>query len=201
MELGGTPPLNGKSVWKKEGFFLNGIGGYPPPLNGQNPLKRFWKVPLETLKFWWWRWLQGWRATCVLAIMMMVMMVKMMMVITSGLAGNVCTCRRPWLAPCSPPFPCRGAKEQWSQVFNFEHQVPWPLDAILHYQNQHKPTVQAPSNWRPLEKQVGGHNGRRTGEDNLQPAFKLILWPYHMINELDMINYVKLIQHYLKSGL
>ena len=104
---------------------------------------------------------------CVLAIMMMVMMVKMMMVITSGLAGNVCTCRRPWLAPCSPPFPCRGAKEQWSQVFNFEHQVPWPLDAILHYQNQHKPTVQAPSNWRPLEKQVGGHNGRRTGEDNL----------------------------------
>ena len=24
-------PLNGKSVWKKKVFFLNGIGGYPPP--------------------------------------------------------------------------------------------------------------------------------------------------------------------------
>ena len=95
---------------------------------------------LETLKFWWWWWLQGWRATCVLAIMMMItvvmaMMVIMMMVITSGLASNICTCRCPWLAPCSPPLPCRGAKEQWSQVFNFEHQVPRPLDAIPHYQN------------------------------------------------------------------
>ena len=38
-------PLNGKSVWKKKDFFLNGKGGYPPPLNGQNPLKRFWQFP------------------------------------------------------------------------------------------------------------------------------------------------------------
>ena len=25
---------------KKKVFFLSGKGGYPPPLNGQNPLKR-----------------------------------------------------------------------------------------------------------------------------------------------------------------
>ena len=42
-ELGGTPtpPLTEKQCEKKKVFFLNGIGGYPPPLNGQNPLKRF----------------------------------------------------------------------------------------------------------------------------------------------------------------
>ena len=40
--IGGyPPPLNGKSVSKKEGFFLSGKGGYPPPLNGRIPLKRF----------------------------------------------------------------------------------------------------------------------------------------------------------------
>ena len=45
--IGGyPPPLYGKSVWKKKGFFLSGKGGSPPPLNGQNPLRRFWKVPL-----------------------------------------------------------------------------------------------------------------------------------------------------------
>ena len=37
--IGGTPPpLNGKSLCPKT---LNGKGGYPPPLNGKNPLKRF----------------------------------------------------------------------------------------------------------------------------------------------------------------
>ena len=34
-------PLNGKSVWKKKVFFLNGIGGYPPkPLNGKSVWKK-----------------------------------------------------------------------------------------------------------------------------------------------------------------
>ena len=32
------------------GIFLSGQGGYPPPLNGQNPLKRFWKLPLLSIK-------------------------------------------------------------------------------------------------------------------------------------------------------
>ena len=31
----------GKKRGKKEDFFLSGKGGYPPPLNGQNPVKRF----------------------------------------------------------------------------------------------------------------------------------------------------------------
>ena len=46
--MGGTPspPSTENQCEKKKVFFLNGIGGYPPPLNGQNPLKRFWKLPL-----------------------------------------------------------------------------------------------------------------------------------------------------------
>ena len=41
--IGGyTPPLNGQSVCSKK---LSGQGGTPPPLNGQNSLKRFWQVP------------------------------------------------------------------------------------------------------------------------------------------------------------
>ena len=36
------PPLNGKSLCPKK---LSGKGGYPP-LNGQNPLSSFWRVPL-----------------------------------------------------------------------------------------------------------------------------------------------------------
>ena len=41
-ELGGTPspPLTENQSEKKKVFFLSGKGGYPPPLNGQNPLKR-----------------------------------------------------------------------------------------------------------------------------------------------------------------
>ena len=42
--LRGPPPptpLTENQCEKKKVFFLNGIGGYPPPLNGQNPLKRF----------------------------------------------------------------------------------------------------------------------------------------------------------------
>ena len=34
---------------KKKVFFLSGQGGYPPPLNGQNPLKRFGQRPLDDL--------------------------------------------------------------------------------------------------------------------------------------------------------
>ena len=38
-ELGVTPlPLNGKSSCPKT---LSGNGGYPPPLNGKNPLSSF----------------------------------------------------------------------------------------------------------------------------------------------------------------
>ena len=41
-ELGGTPPpLAENQCEKKKDFFLSGKWGYPPPLNGQNPLKRF----------------------------------------------------------------------------------------------------------------------------------------------------------------
>ena len=42
-ELGGTPslPLTENQCEKKRVFFLSGKGGYPPPLNGQIPLKRF----------------------------------------------------------------------------------------------------------------------------------------------------------------
>ena len=42
-ELGGTPtpPLTENQGEKKKGFFLSGKGGYPPPLNGRIPLKRF----------------------------------------------------------------------------------------------------------------------------------------------------------------
>ena len=36
--------LNGQSLCSKK---LSGKGGSPPPLNGQNPLKRFCRVPLE----------------------------------------------------------------------------------------------------------------------------------------------------------
>ena len=45
------PPLNGQSLCSKK---LSGHGGYPPPHNGQNPLKRFWKLPLVSLS-WLWR--------------------------------------------------------------------------------------------------------------------------------------------------
>ena len=44
--LRGYPPpytLNGKSFCQKT---LSGQGGYPPSLNGKNPLKHFWQVPL-----------------------------------------------------------------------------------------------------------------------------------------------------------
>ena len=37
------PPLNGQSLCSKK---LSGKGGTPPPLNGKNPLKRFWQLPL-----------------------------------------------------------------------------------------------------------------------------------------------------------
>ena len=44
--IGGyPPPLNGKSLCSKK---LSRKGGVPP-LNGQNPLSSFWKVPLLSL--------------------------------------------------------------------------------------------------------------------------------------------------------
>ena len=47
--IGGyPPPLNGESLCSKK---LSGQGGTPPPLNGQNPLKRFWQLPLH-MQFW-----------------------------------------------------------------------------------------------------------------------------------------------------
>ena len=52
LSVKGVPPpptpLTENQCEKKKDFFLSGIGGYPlPPLNGQNPLKRFWQVPLR----------------------------------------------------------------------------------------------------------------------------------------------------------
>ena len=48
------PPLNGKSVWKKKVFFLN----------GQNPLKRKWKLPLSHLHRAFLQWSQSDRPRC-----------------------------------------------------------------------------------------------------------------------------------------
>ena len=121
----------------------------------------------------------------------------LMMVMTSGLASNVCTCRYddddgndghnndgddfrvgeqrmylPVPLACSllsssPLQRSQGTVVSGFQLWASSSQAVGCYTSLSKLFPHYKPTVQAPSNWRLLEKQLGGHSGRRTGEDNL----------------------------------